>query len=49
MIKDKDKGKEKLNNRFVSDNVVFNMFSAYIKANLLDVKILAQTDSYQVS
>jgi len=49
LIKDKDKGKEKLNNRFVSDNVVFNMFSAYIKANLLDVKILAQTDSYQVS
>jgi hypothetical protein len=49
LIKDKSRGKEKLNSRFVSDNVVFNMFSAYIKTNLLDVKILAQTDSYQVS
>lgn len=49
LINDKKKWTEKLNYRFVSDNIVFNMFSAYVKTKLLDVKILAQTDSYQVS
>ncbi|MFZ2150493.1 MAG: hypothetical protein WAZ12_02340 [Candidatus Absconditicoccaceae bacterium] len=49
LINDKKEGTEQLNYSFVSDNVVFNMFSAYVKAKLLDVKILAQTDSYQVS
>ncbi len=49
LINDKKKWTEKLNYSFVSDNIVFNMFSAYVKTKLLDVKILAQTDSYQVS
>lgn len=49
LINDKNKWTEKLNYSFVSDNIVFNMFSAYVKTKLLDVKILAQTDSYQVS
>jgi len=49
VIKDKTTWYEKINYRFVSDNIVFNMFSAYIKNSLMDVKILAQTDSYQVS
>lgn len=49
LINDKKEWTEQLNYSFVSDNVVFNMFSAYVKAKLLDVKILAQTDSYQVS
>lgn len=49
LINDKSKWTEKLNYSFVSDNIVFNMFSAYVKTKLLDVKILAQTDSYQVS
>lgn len=49
LLNDKKSWREKLNSRFVSENVVFNMFSAYIKTNIMDVKILAQTDSYQVS
>ncbi len=49
LLKDKSTWKEKFNKHFVSDNIVFNMFSAYIKAKLMDVKVLAQTDSYQLS
>jgi len=49
LINDKKQWITKLNYNFVSDNIVFNMFSAYVKNRLLDVKILAQTDSYKVS
>ena len=49
LIKDKKKWIEKLNSRFVADNAVFNMFSSYVKMIWMNVKILAQTDSYQVS